>query len=142
MCPKCLSVLGPHCRPHAEENCPLIKSATCSVCGKGKHFQKDCPLKATVSPTKDIPNIPIKDLTKIYYMAHSSAVYIEYLQLWGIEITTNILRNRAIIAKHLLENGYTLVNPIGCSITAPCKCSRCVETNGTQNQKIKKAIKA
>jgi hypothetical protein len=126
MCKFCVSVLGPHCKPHNENECPLKKSSYCSLCGPGKHFSKDCPMK----PKKISVYIPsiksiIKD--KIYYLSNSNEVYIEYLRFHNLSFDMTLAKNKLLIQIHLQSKGYTLRNPITTHSTPVCDCEICTK---------------
>jgi len=112
MCKYCLPILGQYCKSHTEDACPLKKAMYCSLCGKGKHSTTECSLKPTISQKKVIPSEKIVYTEKIYYMAHTNAGYIEYLQKHSIDFSSSIDGNHILVAKSLLESGYVLQNPI------------------------------
>ena len=84
----------------------------CSLCGKGKHSTAECSLRTTKYQSSAIPSIAPIYSEKIYYMAHTNAGYIAYLEKQSIEYTGSIDKNRALVEKTLLDAGYVLRNPI------------------------------
>lgn len=115
MCPYCLAILGPYCRPHEEVKCPLKKASYCSTCGKGKHSQSECPQKVSIT-LNYIPSIkPVYDTIE-FLITHNDIGYMRYLEMVEYKLSEisadSIDSNREIVREHLLTRGYTLVNPI------------------------------
>lgn len=112
MCRYCLSILGPHCKPHEESNCPLKKATYCSTCGKGSHMQINCP-KKLLHRLDAIPNSEINPPSaKLYILPNTNDAYMTYLQNVSIEPSVVLEENSRLVAKHLLKRGYILTNPL------------------------------
>jgi len=124
MCPICLPILGSDCRPHNESKCPLQNAKYCSICGKGKHFMKDCPRQSKTIQKIYIPSIKPEAINS-YLLSNNNSVYIEYLRSRGQTFTIPIAKNRQLVAEHLAKMGYVLTNPIETHATPDCGCSRC-----------------
>jgi hypothetical protein len=124
MCVICVKILGPHCKPHEESACPLQKAMHCSLCGKGKHFTKNCPLRSGANKTEEIPSIK-PEAQRTYLLSHKIDVYIEYLRVNGQDFGPTLIKNRELVQNHLLTRGYVLVNPYTSCNTPLCTCSRC-----------------
>jgi hypothetical protein len=124
MCNLCLPILGPNCRPHTEIDCPIKKAMNCSICGKGKHFMKDCPLKSENIKNIYMPSIKL-NTSNTYNLSNKNTVYIEYLRSRGQQFEIPIAINRKLVQSHLLKNGYILANPIENHTTLDCGCNKC-----------------
>ena len=126
MCPICLPFLGPNCRPHDEVNCSLKKAMRCSICGKGKHFMKDCPRQSKSLTNMYISSIE-PDVVNSYMLPNKNTTYIEYLNSRGQSFEIPIARNRHLVAEHLKQQGLVLVNPIETHATPDCGCEACIQ---------------
>jgi hypothetical protein len=58
-------------------------------------------------------------------LPNKNAAYIEYLISKGQKFEIPVPRNRQLVAEHLQDHGYVLVNPIETHVTPDCGCSRC-----------------
>jgi len=125
MCNTCYKILGPHCKPHEESACPLRKAMYCSICGKGKHFTNDCPLRSNANDTKVITSVKC-EAKNTYSLQHKIDVYIDYLRANNQEFGSTLLLNRNLVERHLLTRGYILVNPYKTPTTQHCKCAKCI----------------
>jgi hypothetical protein len=126
MCPICLPFLGPNCRPHTEANCSLKNGMNCSICGKGKHFMKDCPRHTRSIQRKYIPSVKPEPINS-YMLPNKIMVYIEYLNTKGLKFDTDLASNRRLVAEHLKQRGLVLVNPINTQATPDCGCKVCLQ---------------
>lgn len=127
MCRICEPILGPNCRVHTEEKCPLKKASFCSICGPNTHFNGDCPLKLAARPFshKPIPSSKVIKKEKIYIMPNKNSSYMEYLRFHEIVFDTVFHENRLAVEKHLASRGYILKNPPEISDDI-CVCKKCV----------------
>ena len=125
MCHICLPILGPHVNTHTPEACPLRKAMNCSICGKGKHFTKDCKY-AKVSKKPYIPSIK-PEATNTYILPDKLGVYIDYLRARGQEFDITLEKNRHLVQEFLKKQGRVLVNPIEAPHTPICDCTRCIK---------------
>ena len=126
MCPICLPFLGPNCRPHTEADCSLKKAMSCSICGKGKHFMKNCPKQSRSIQRTYIPSVKPEAINS-YMLPNKNAVYIEYLNSRGQKFDIPLAKNRQLVAAHLQGQGFILVNPIESHATVDCGCKPCIE---------------
>ena len=126
MCPICLPFLGPNCRPHTEANCSLKNGMNCSICGKGKHFMKDCPRQTRSIQRKYIPSVKPEPINS-YMLPNKIMVYIEYLNTKGLKFDIDLTSNRQLVAEHLKQRGLVLVNPIETHVTPDCGCKVCLQ---------------
>jgi len=102
---------------------------TCSICGKGRHFMKDCPFKSKSLKKTYIPSLK-PEAVNSYLLPNKNIVYIEYLRSRGKDFDLNLVKNRMLVKAHLAlpENGgLVLVNPIETHVTPKCICKSCVE---------------
>lgn len=124
MCKICLPILGPNCRPHTELECPVQKAMNCSICGKGKHYMKECPLKSENVNNIYMPSVKTNAINT-YILSNKNTVYIEYLRSRGQAFDIPIIINRKLVQAHLIKKGYILVNPIENHVTPNCECNKC-----------------
>jgi hypothetical protein len=81
MCKFCESIWGKKCLPHTEAECALKQAAYCPLCGKGQHFQDDCPKQARRKMAPHVPVIPsvaVPEQPATYIMSGRSEEYAEY----------------------------------------------------------------
>lgn len=106
-------------KPHDEDACKLRKAMHCALCGKGSHFQDECPLKISPKPFQSPDtqtfkrSLPLKARTENpYVMSNTVSAYVEYLRAFGVEVSTDLDTARELVEDHLAGRGYLLENPI------------------------------
>jgi hypothetical protein len=112
MCNFCYKILGPTTF-HKESECALKQSAICPLCGPGKHFLNNCPIKTKrVSSTQEvIPSVSRSENPPSILLSNSNSGYIEYIKLHKLEIQSTNTKNRLLVESHLQQRGYVVVYP-------------------------------
>ncbi len=86
MCKFCEPILGKGCLPHTEDECALKQSAYCPLCGRGQHFQDQCPKQARRKLGYGIPvikTVSSQEQKPALIMSGRTEEYNEYLKRAG-----------------------------------------------------------